>query len=69
MKFVPFENLSDFGITASKVSIWRWERAGQFPKRVQVSPGRVAWVEDEIQQWVVDRIAQRDAAVLAPEAA
>jgi predicted DNA-binding transcriptional regulator AlpA len=65
MKFVPYENLSNFGIAASKVSIWRWERAGQFPKRVQVSPGRVAWVEDEIRQWVKDRIAARDTAAQA----
>jgi prophage regulatory protein len=65
MKFVPFENLRDFGITASKVSIWRWERAGQFPKRVQVSPGRVAWIESEVRQWVQDRIASRDTAAQA----
>jgi prophage regulatory protein len=68
MKFVPYENLRDFGITASKVSIWRWERAGQFPKRVQVSAGRIAWVEDEIRQWVKYRIAARDASA-SPQAA
>ena len=61
MKFVPFENLSEYGITASKVTLWRWEKAKQFPKRVQVSPGRIAWVDSEIQQWVKDRIAARDA--------
>jgi predicted DNA-binding transcriptional regulator AlpA len=65
MKFVPFENLREFGITVSKVSIWRWERAGQFPKRVQVSPGRHAWVESEVRQWVSDRIAARDATAVA----
>jgi prophage regulatory protein len=61
MKFVPFEGLKDYGITASKVTIWRLERLRKFPKRVQVSPGRIAWVESEVQQWVADRIADRDA--------
>jgi prophage regulatory protein len=59
MKLVPYENLRDYGITASKVSIWRWERAGQFPKRVQVSPARVAWVDSEILKWLADRAAAR----------
>lgn len=31
-----------------------------FPKRVQLGPRSVAWVEDEIDDWVNERIAQRD---------
>jgi predicted DNA-binding transcriptional regulator AlpA len=68
MKFVTYENLRDYGITAHKVSIWRWERAGQFPKRVQISPVRHAWVESEIRQWLADRIAARDAALVSEAA-
>jgi prophage regulatory protein len=66
MKFVPYENLRDYGIVAHKVSIWRWERAGQFPKRVRVSAGRIAWVEEEIESWLAARAAERNA---APQAA
>ncbi len=60
MRFVPYENLRDYGITASKVTIWRLERDGKFPKRVQVSPGRHAWLEDEIRKHITGLVAARD---------
>jgi hypothetical protein len=28
------------------------ERAGQFPRRVQVGPNRVAWLASEIEEWI-----------------
>jgi prophage regulatory protein len=40
--------------------IARLEAAGKFPKRVQLGPGRVGWVEEEIQDWMRQRIADRD---------
>jgi prophage regulatory protein len=45
----------------SPAHIDRLEKAGQFPKRVQLGPGRVGWVEDEVLQWVQLRINARDA--------
>ena len=42
----------------------RLEKAGQFPKRVRLSPhrtARVGWLETEIQTWIETRLAQRDA--------
>jgi prophage regulatory protein len=33
---------------------------GLFPKPVQISPGAVAWVEDEIAEWQQQRVAERD---------
>jgi len=36
-------------------TIWRLESAGQFPKRVQLSPRRVGWFEDEIEAWLESR--------------
>lgn len=32
----------------------RLERAGKFPKRVQLGQHRVGWVEDEIDAWLKD---------------
>ena len=32
--------------------IARLEKAGQFPKRVQLGPSRVGWVEDEVLDWL-----------------
>lgn len=36
------------------------EKAGRFPKRLQLGNRRVAWVESEIDQWLAERIAERD---------
>jgi len=42
--------------------IARLEAAGQFPKRVRLGAGRVGWVEQEVLDWLQQRIALRDAA-------
>ena len=41
--------------------IARLEKAGKFPKRVRLGQARVAWVEAEIDEWINERIAERDA--------
>lgn len=41
--------------------IARLEAAGLFPKRVPLGPGRVGYVDEEIEDWIRNRIAQRDA--------
>lgn len=43
-------------------TIWRMERAGLFPKRVEISPGRVGWASDEIDAWKESRLAARSPA-------
>lgn len=40
--------------------IARLEKAGQFPKRVQLGACRVGWVEEEVMDWLRQRIARRD---------
>jgi prophage regulatory protein len=40
--------------------ISRLEKAGLFPKRVQLGPNRVGWVEREVQEWLEVRLAQRE---------
>ena len=34
----------------------------EFPKPVKIGPRAVAWVEQEIKEWIVARIAERQAA-------
>ena len=41
--------------------IYRMEKAGRFPRRVQIGPNRVAWIESEVVAWLNERIAERDA--------
>ena len=38
----------------------RLEKAGKFPKRVQLGPNRVGWIEREVLDWLKQRIAERD---------
>ena len=39
----------------SRVTIWRMERAGKFPQRINISPNRVGWREDDINEWIESR--------------
>lgn len=62
-RFVRFARLKpDFGIDYSRMHIDRLEKAGRFPKRVQLGPNSVAWLEDEIIAWQAERISARDGA-------
>ena len=49
------------GIPYTPQHIGRLEAAGQFPKRVQLGPNRVAWLLSEVDAWLSKRIASRDA--------
>ena len=40
--------------------IARLEKAGTFPKRVRLGQCRVGWVEEEVMDWLRQRIARRD---------
>ena len=40
--------------------IARLEKAGLFPRRVQLGQNRVGWVEEEIEDWIQARIDERD---------
>ena len=40
----------------SRSTIWRLERSGSFPKRIQVSVNVVAWREDEVSEWITSKI-------------
>lgn len=44
----------------SPAHIARLEAEGKFPKRVRIGSGRVGWVDEEVQDWLHARIAERD---------
>jgi prophage regulatory protein len=60
MKLIQHAALAAKGIAYSKVTLWRKERAGTFPRRVPVGASRYAYVEAEIDNWIAQRIAARD---------
>jgi prophage regulatory protein len=50
------------GIGYHAVHLARLEAAGKFPKRIKLSEGvggRVGWLEDEIDAWILARAALR----------
>jgi len=53
---------SVFGVPYSFAHIARLEAAGPFPQRVRLGACRVAWVSEEVQAWIDERVASRDTA-------
>jgi prophage regulatory protein len=62
-RFLRFKDLEKKGIPWTRMHVDRLEKVSKFPKRVQLGPGTVAWVEDEIDTYVAGKIADRDAQV------
>ncbi len=46
-------------IGCSRMTVWRMERAGAFPKRIQINCGSVGWLEHEVDDWLAQRMANR----------
>jgi prophage regulatory protein len=46
----------------SLMHIWRLEKAGRFPARIHLGPGRVGWSLCEVSEWIEARKAERTAA-------
>ncbi|MBP6879253.1 MAG: AlpA family phage regulatory protein [Phenylobacterium sp.] len=44
-------------ISVSRTTWWRLIRAGKAPRPIQVSPGRVAWLESDVIAWLEVRRA------------
>ena len=59
MKLLTKKEVRD-RVCYSPQHIARLEKAGKFPRRVQLGPNRVGWVETEITAWIRDRIDDRD---------
>lgn len=45
----------------SQTTLYRWLDAGAFPRPVPMGPRRVGWLESELQAWIAERVANRDA--------
>ena len=43
----------------SKVTLWRWEKKGLFPKRVKIGLNSNAWIESEVDNFIRERAADR----------
>ena len=61
MKLLSMDELRDRGISYSKAHLWRRISAGTFPKPIRLGVNRIAFLEVEIDAWLNERIAERDA--------
>lgn len=44
----------------SKATIYRFIKEGVFPKQVLLGANSVVWIEEEVVEWLEEKIAQRD---------
>ena len=61
MRIISKRQLKELGL-CSPQHIARLEAAGKFPKRVKLGNNRVGWVEQEVLDWLQERIDARDRA-------
>ena len=58
MKLLSKKALKEL-VLYSPQHIARQEKAGKFPKRVTLGPNRVGWVEQEVLDWLEERLIAR----------
>jgi prophage regulatory protein len=61
MKLLSKKQLREM-VLYSPAHIARLEADGKFPKRVRLGSSRVGWVDQEVNDWIRARIAERDSA-------
>jgi prophage regulatory protein len=59
MKLLDRAGLKAKGINFSATQIWRLMAAGKFPKQIKIG-SKNAWVEQEIDDFIAARVAERD---------
>ena len=51
-RLLSFKELRNEGVNYSRSTIFRLEKAGEFPKRVPIGTHHVGWIQEEIQAHV-----------------
>ncbi|MFW6028188.1 MAG: helix-turn-helix transcriptional regulator [bacterium] len=60
MQLLDYDGLKAKGICYSKPQLWRKVKAKSFPAPIKIGAARIAWVEQEIDRWIAEKIAERD---------
>jgi prophage regulatory protein len=64
-RLLDFQALKGRGIPWSRVHLARLEAAGKFPLHIDVGENSTAWFEDEIDDFLEAKAAERDAKAAA----
>jgi prophage regulatory protein len=59
MKFIKLRDVIEL-TSLARSTIYKFVAEGRFPKQVSLGGNCVAWVEDEVMEWLEARIAERD---------
>ena len=46
----------DARVPYSRAHLYRLEDQGEFPKRKRIGANRVAWLRDEVERWLAERM-------------
>ncbi len=57
----PFWRLREvlYRVVYSNMTLHRQEATGRFPKRVQIGPGRVVWLQEDVIRWMQSKANAR----------
>jgi prophage regulatory protein len=60
VKLLTYKELQILGIRYTRDHLRVKVAAGEFPRPINLSQSRIAWVEQEVLDWVSARVAERD---------
>jgi prophage regulatory protein len=61
IRLLGFEDLKrEYGVCYTRVHINRLVKDSKFPAPIRVGLNRCAWVQSEIENWIREKIANRD---------
>jgi prophage regulatory protein len=66
LRVISWRELSGM-IPFTRQHVLRLEKAGKFPRRIQIGARRVGWLYTEIESWVTAKVEGRDQKVSAEE--
>ena len=59
-RLLDYQALRERGIPWSRVHVGRLEAAGKFPLHIDVGENSIAWFEDEIDDFLEEKAAERE---------
>lgn len=59
MRLIKLKQVMDL-TSLSRSAIYKFMQEERFPKQVRLSPTSVAWVEGEVEDWIEEKIFERD---------
>ncbi len=54
-RFLTIDEVRKIAGNVSRSTIWRWCKAGLFPKPKKIGPHRTGWLRSDIEEWIKTR--------------